>query len=263
MSTLAEFMTAHRVTNGTYTHVTFGHEGFPIPSSNGRGKYNIPLDERKQFSELVAKAAFGQAQTEFFIVERSEAYGPIRIDFDFKYTVDPTHLVDGQVPRFYKSSLMDELVAKLATTIHEVVQVPYEDLDKRMLFVFEKPAPSPAQTTDDGTVTLWKDGLHIMMPRVITSPAVQRLIRTEMLDLLGPMCEEHKSVGVTPTNSAEDMYDDSVLQRNGWPVWGSVKQGGKRYHLASIWNTSAKGVHRYRTVRCKRRSLLVCSYICL
>ena len=236
--TLAKFMDDRRVASGTYTHNAFGHPGF-------QGKYNIPLDERKLFSELVAKAAFGPTKTKFFIVERSEAYGPIRIDLDFKYTVDPAHVVDGQPPRFYKSSLIDDLVAKLATTIHEIVQVPYEDLARRMLFVFEKPAASPAQTADDDTVTLWKDGLHIMMPRVITSPAVQRLIRSEMLDLLGPMCESHKSAGVTPTNSAEDMYDDSVLERNGWPVWGSVKEGGQPYHLASMWNTSGKDVHRY------------------
>ena len=121
MSTLSQFMDDHRVTSGTYTHNAFGHPGF-------QGKYNIPLDERKLFSELVAKAAFGPTKTKFFIVERSEAYGPIRIDLDFKYTVDPAHVVQGQAPRFYKSSLIDDLVAKLATTIHEIVQIPYEDL---------------------------------------------------------------------------------------------------------------------------------------
>ena len=73
--TLAKFMDDHRVASGTYTHNAFGHPGF-------QGKYNIPLDERKLFSELVAKAAFLPPQTKFFIVERSEAYGPIRIDLD-------------------------------------------------------------------------------------------------------------------------------------------------------------------------------------
>ena len=138
--TLAKFMDDRRVASGTYTHNAFGHPGF-------KGKYNIKLDERKLFSELVAKAAFGQTKTKFFIVERSEAYGPIRIDLDFKYTVDPAHVVDGQPPRFYKSSLIDDLVAKLATTIHEIVQIPYEDLARRMLCVFEKPAASPAPCT--------------------------------------------------------------------------------------------------------------------
>ena len=72
MSTLSQFMDAHRVTSGTYTHNAFGHPGF-------QGKYNIPLDERKLFSELAAKAAFGPTKTKFCLNEVYSIYQELKM----------------------------------------------------------------------------------------------------------------------------------------------------------------------------------------
>ena len=240
MSSLSAFMEVYRVKdkNGPHTHLAYGYD-----HGVKTGKYNIPFDQRKEFSKLAAKAAFSSKASEripFFIVERMETYGPLRIDFDFKYTVDDNAMNGDVPPRFYTPTFLTKLITYLSTAIHQNLQVPFDDLEKRLMFVFEKEGPSEAQKSDDGTVLLWKDGLHLMMPRIITTCAVQRLIRAEMLDLLGPLCEQYKSNGVTPMNSAEDMYDESILKHCGWPVWGSVKPHGKRYSLTSIWSTGKK-----------------------
>lgn len=240
MTSFAKFMEECRVKtkNGPYNHVAYGYTGF-------EGKFLIAEEDREHFHDLAAQAAYGTPRTPFFIVERSESVGPIRIDLDFKYTVDATKLVDGVPPRFYAPSFIQAFVEKLGKTVHETLAILPEELAKNLAFVFEKTGASASTKTEDGTVTAWKDGLHVMMPKVITEPYVQRLIRAEMLELLDGLMEQHKTEGVELVNTTEDVYDESVLERNGWPLWGSVKPKGHPYHLASIWNASQTSVHRF------------------
>ena len=64
---------------------------------------------------------------------------------------------------------------------------------------------------------VYKDGLHLHIPGIVTRPEVQHLLRAAMLPhvaaLFGDKC----------TNSAEDIYDEAVIERNGWLLYGSKK----------------------------------------
>ena len=88
------------------------------------------------------------------------------------------------------------------------------------LFLLEKPAPRNAKGGSQATV--FKDGLHLMVPRVVTRPEVQHALRAAMLPhvrriFFGP-AEPSRFLC-----SAEEVYDEAVIESNGWLLYGAKK----------------------------------------
>ena len=71
-----------------------------------------------------------------------------------------------------------------------------------------------------------KDGLHIVVPGVVTRPAVQFLIRNDVLAAL-PHEVSYRQLGLL--NRVEDVVDESVIERNNWMMYGSKKPHGEVY----------------------------------
>lgn len=83
----------------------------------------------------------------------------------------------------------------------------------------------------------YKDGLHIMIPRVRTRPEIQLAIRQEIVDE-GEMEELMRSWDVEFTTPFTDVYDKSVLRSNGWMMLGSHKVDSEAYGVHSIWQAT-------------------------
>jgi hypothetical protein len=85
-------------------------------------------------------------------------------------------------------------------------------------FVLEKPTPRPNKSN-----TSFKDGFHLVIPGIVTRPELQRALRDAVLPFVSEVFGDF--FGSSSSRDAEDIYDESVIERNGWLLYGSKKQG--------------------------------------
>ena len=91
---------------------------------------------------------------------------------------------------------------------------PLRHLD---VYVMEKPKP----VVSKGLV---KDGIHLVIPDIVTHPAVQFLIREKVLPDL-----ETKLAHLGLQNPMKDVLDEAVIERNNWQMYGSKKPNCEAY----------------------------------
>jgi hypothetical protein len=65
---------------------------------------------------------------------------------------------------------------------------------------------------------VFKDGVHIVIPDVVLNYPVQYAIRAEFL-------RSHADVFAAFSNEPDDIFDDAVIDRNNWLMYGSRKDG--------------------------------------
>ena len=82
------------------------------------------------------------------------------------------------------------------------------------LYVLEK-GDGPRPTKSNG----YKDGIHIIMPTIVTKPNMQHYLRyTTMKNIGNDILHDCKY-----DNAYDDIYDEAVIERNGWLMYGSNK----------------------------------------
>jgi hypothetical protein len=172
-----------------YTHSSMG--GYV------KGKYLIPDDVYNDFLKAYCHSLALPLST-LCIVEKHKDICPIVIDLDFRYN---------NLERLYNNDLIIDFIEKLAEIIHHYIKIEDEHLK---VYVLEKPEPRRVKNDH-------KDGVHIMIPSIVTKPAYQHKIRQEFLELYSDFFDD---VSIT---AAEDVYDEAVIARNGWLLYGSRK----------------------------------------
>jgi hypothetical protein len=135
------------------------------------------------------------------LTERHKAMSPILIDLDFRQ--------DTSI-RLYNETLIKEFLNVLLS-----VTKRYINQDHMVVFVLEKPNPRSCKGE-------FKDGLHIMIEDVVTIPSIQHQIRK---DILNEFPSSVRPSGVT--NPLNDIYDEAVIDRNNWFMYGSMKPDEK------------------------------------
>lgn len=191
------------------------------------GSYYIPTSSHSAFLK-VYKAAIERGE-DVFLTERHRHIGPVVVDLDFRFeplaeeqgafaksseTIDsPRAGPSVSLLKRRHSVAVDEIVNAYCRAMAELIETP----DEFDVYVTEKKTPS----TWKGLV---KDGLHILAPSVITRPALQLLLRK---DVLGALSEVFKPLNLY--NKVEDVVDEAVIERNNWMMYGSKKPGGEPY----------------------------------
>ena len=131
------------------------------------------------------------------ITERHRDISPILIDLDFRQ--------DSIIRRYTKDHVFS-VVRYILETLEEYLEI----LPNTEIFILEKPPRS--------VKGVFKDGLHIVIPDIVCKPEYQyelrRLIMPQLRDLF-------ESCGFL--NSIEDIYDEAVIERNNWFMYGSKK----------------------------------------
>ena len=196
---LYHYLLGYKVERGCeHTHTSFARP---------TGSFYIPSSERETFMTLY-RAALSRGE-DLHITERHRHIGPVLVDLDFRFeaTADdvPTPV------RRYDEAVLLEVARVYAREIALLVEVQDESID---IFVTEK----PKATIVKGLV---KDGVHLMMPGVVTRPAVQLIARQAALAAMG---EAMAPLGLL--NRVEDVVDEAVIERNNWLMYGSKKTGG-------------------------------------
>jgi P4 family phage/plasmid primase-like protien len=191
------------VKNSSFTHTSI---------TEPAGSFYIHSEYINEFHKLYQHAL--KAGCDLYLTEKHVDVSPVLIDFDFRFPLD-------QVERKYDLAMLREIVVLYMRELGRYVELD----DPPAIYVMEKSSPV---VLDSKNVV--KDGVHIVIPEVVTRPSVQLLVRKRML--------EHIQNVIAPmecSNSVDDIFDECVINKNNWQMYGSRKPGSEPYRVTHIW----------------------------
>jgi P4 family phage/plasmid primase-like protien len=191
----------------------FTHTSIIKPS----GAFYVPTDEMETFYENYTKAL--TAGEDLYMTEKHRDISPFLIDLDFKFEKKDS------LNRIYSKDVIETVIKAYCNKLMEYVDVT----DKFDIYLLEKPYPS----VDKGVV---KDGVHIIIPNIVTRTSVQFLVRKDLLPEMKNIFEHMNCV-----NTVEDIVDEAVIERNNWQMYGSKKPNCEAYKVtySYVWDASS------------------------
>jgi P4 family phage/plasmid primase-like protien len=227
---LAAFLKKHKNTTkgAEYTHTSMG------PAPHMIGSYYIPSEHLDTFYDLYKKAAASSQHEHqhehhhehhqpLHFVEKHRDIGPIVIDLDFRQS---------QSTRVYTKQHVKDILYELMKVVDEYIYIPQPPNTQTKLYVLEK-GTAPRPTSIAPTPPTYKDGLHIIIPTVVTKPSFQHYLRyTTMKNICNDILHDCHFM-----NKYEDIYDEAVIERNGWLMYGSNKPDEPdKWRLTQVYN---------------------------
>ena len=166
------------------------------------------------------------------VVERHKEFGPIIYDLDLKYDETKNQKLQGK--RICNLEFINTFIAKAYTEIGKCIDIsdiPYANhcyiLTKER--ATKKEIKKSVENANDTTKEYeYKDGLHIFFPNIITYPDIQLCIRN---NLVGEMEVTFNEMGLL--NTADDIIDECVIEKNGFMMYANNKLGGYPYLVQS------------------------------
>eukprot|EP00798_Chlamydomonas_sp_ICE-L_P028140 gene28140-biopygen32096 len=217
MSSLDVLLAAAHVKNfPAPTEATHGAMGDPM-----FGSFAIPDGgpQAQAFREAYVHALRDEVRP-MSIVEAHTDTSPVIFDLDMRQTTPERIYTQKHIENF-----MDALVA--ATKY-------FVDQQHMDVVILEKPNPR----LDKKHLGVYKDGLHVFMPNVITHPEIQLAIREHFVNDV----TEHMAFSSTiciPGLAEMDpgkIYDESVIKRGGrWFLYGSKKPDEAHPWKVTAW----------------------------
>lgn len=182
-------------------------EEYTHTSMNG-GKWFIDDKELNKFYELYSNTI--DEDKTLCITEKHKSYcGPIVIDFDFKSK-------DAPKPRLINEKVWNKCVKILTQILKEM----FGKEENYMCVVLQR--PKRYQQNE-----IWKDGLHIQYPYIICDYVCQFALRKKFIEMIDLIFEDEW----------DKIYDDAVIQRNNWMLYGSSKPNVRPYEIVGIYNS--------------------------
>lgn len=199
-----KFLKAFEVYNDSEcTHTCLAH----------RKKYYINVADQDEFFQLYSAAV--DKGTNLSLTEKHRDIGPILIDFDFRQNTST---------RLYTQDHVQQIISLVMGWLDQHLYLE----SHTEVFVLEKP-PRPYRSA-------FKDGIHIIIPSVVTEPHYQYQMRT---DIIGHI--EKILSGCGFQNNIQDIYDAAAV-RNNWFLYGSKKPDEtvpwEVTHLYTWWSTT-------------------------
>ena len=189
---------------GEHTHTSF---------IKPTGAFYIPVNAQDNFIELYKTCI--KKNEYLYITEKHRDLSPILIDLDFRYEKENTIPIRHHTPNDIKI-----IVQNYLSCLQKYVVIP----DDLAIYVMEKPAP----VIDKVYV---KDGIHIVIPDIVTKPTLQYILRNEMISLL-PVQFAHLPL----KNSWDDVIDNAIIEKNNWMMYGSRKPNAEPYKITYIFD---------------------------
>ncbi len=209
-----QFLRDHKVEKGqSFTHLSMGLGNFA-------GSFYIRESELDVFYRLYENAIF--ADKILYLVEKHEEYGPVLVDFDFKYEYEIHE-------RLHTREHVQQIVELYMNEIHETFEIEKDD-PRMTAFVFERPKPYKSKGST-------KDGIHIVFPFIVSNPDVQYMIRNAVLLKIAPVLSN-----LPLKNALSDVIDKSIIFSNGWMMFGSRKPKCDPYVLNSIYDGNLESI---------------------
>lgn len=186
------------------------------------GKFHIPDSAIKEFHKLYSMEITGGKN--LGMIEQHNNVGPIVVDFDFKFDTDV-------VDRKFNTQHIDKIV-KIYMEEIEKSFIINDKINTLMAFVFHRNKPYQFKGNT-------KDGIHIMFPFIVSEPEIQLVIRENVMK----KCVELKILDdIGMKNQISDIIDRSVIDRNGWFMFGSTKPYCSYYRLTHVYDGNMERV---------------------
>lgn len=184
------------------THISFG-----IPW----GSFCI---KETDVPEFMAKYCEVVGKYDLSIIERPKYISQLILDIDFKSTT---------AIRMYTLTHIKKLIDLVNLTVRVYFKVTDDQLT---CYVTEKDSP----TVVAGKET--KDGFHIMWPFLPMTPDMRYYIISRAVAYVN---ESDVFNDIPYTNRITDVFDTSIVEKNGWVMYGSKKNNGPKYNLTHIF----------------------------
>lgn len=186
------------------------------------GKWIISDDDYPRFLDLMHDYLFVKRGRPMAFVEqpRRGEPKPLLIDLDFKYS-NQSGLV-----RTFTLDHIKSFCQMLVDGLRIFFSV--QDYEELRFFVTLRPAPY-------ASAGLRKDGIHILCPDMGLGEEKQRVIRNWMIsqDCIGRCFAD-----TAYTNEPTDIYDESMVRKQGWIFYGESKPNIPPYKLAAVFKYS-------------------------
>lgn len=208
---LDDYLSKHRVQKGdVYSH-----------TSLGGGSYYFKPNEEQTFMELYARAV--KSGIKVHITEKHRNISPILLDIDFR---SKNIEVANKKTHVYTPKHIFDFVKQYMKGLSKFVVMD----GKTRIFVHTKPA-----RIDKGIV---KDGVHVIIPSVITQSAIQYAVRKYLI----AKCRNDifKDIELSEYDFS-NIVDEAVIERNNWFLYGSNKPNEKdKWVLTTIYEFDGK-----------------------
>jgi P4 family phage/plasmid primase-like protien len=187
----------------------FTHTGL-IPFT---GRFSIPVEKEEEFYKIYLSAV--EKKEPLSLTEAHREVCPVVIDIDFRFPVEA-------VARKYSKNDVNELIVLVNEQLRHYFKIENDsDLDA---YVFEKPEPVAYNS-------YVKDGFHLMYPDICSIPDIQLEMRENILKIIK---QANSFKHIEFTNTIEDVYDKSVIEKNNWIMYFSHKHQQHPYKLTNI-----------------------------
>ena len=178
-----------------------------------RGRWGIHREDYEEFIDIYAGEV--ERGKHMHLTELHEEWGPIVIDIDFRFGIETG------TERAYSDGDVRKIVELYVEQIKH-----YFEVQEFKGYIFEKPSPYRS----DGFI---KDGIHIMFPTIISEPDVQYEIRENVIHNVK---ENNMFSHLNLEKDYDDVFDEAVIKRSGWLMYGSSKSGQPSYKLTGVFN---------------------------
>lgn len=187
-----------------------------------KGKWLIPDNKYEEYISLLHDYLFIQKGRPINLVEqpRLGSSKPILIDLDFKFPIDTT------LTHRFNSEHCSKFINLVKQGISTFFALD-SSIEQIRFFVSMRP-----NAYADGRKCI-KDGIHIQCPDICLTNDKQRVLREW---LLTEKAIERSFEGVGYTNAVEDIYDESMVRKQGWFFYGESKSNIPPYEITHIYD---------------------------
>jgi len=208
---LIKFLSSKRIQKGSDVPPTHSSWGFMF------GSYSITTDDDLNIFLKLYDKAVSNDDNEITLIEFQSEYSPILVDIDIK-------VVDKK-PQFNNRLYDDSLIINLVNIYIDVLKniIANDEHKKILAWVLEKPN---ATKIDAG----YKDGFHIMFPRICLSSKERHLIRDEIIK----KCNDNNIFSLYTDEKIDIIIDKAVVSSNGWLMYKSKKPSGPLYKYTKL-----------------------------
>lgn len=201
--TLHTFIDEHRVEKAC----EFTHTSLYQPACS----FYVPAEDIDLFYELYAKSL--SLGMDLYVTEKPRHIGPMVIDLDFRFndisntTRRYTHDHIKKIVKLYYDTIKDYLVVEEPVTF----------------YIMEKSRPVVSQN-------IVKDGIHIIIPDVVTRASVKHAIRSSVVESIKDIISD-----LDFCNKVTDIVDEAVIEKNNWFMYGSKKVNQEPYFVTAVY----------------------------
>jgi len=176
------------------------------------GSWNIPENKTKLFFSKYSKAL--KTAELHFTEKHIPNFGPIIIDFDFKFKTD-------SIPRIIDRNVIENVV----DTITNILMKVFDPNKNYTCVVLQRPSGYQKGK-------IWTDGLHIQFPYIVCKYSLQHALRNKFIS--------HYKFKFQCENELDNIYDKYVIEVTNWCMYGSTKRNIKPYEIVAIYNSDLK-----------------------